>query len=65
LPEQKEICLVPESIDYPPAQCCASGKDVQRVPQNVRLAEERFVHRFDIAENRRLLYAMLLQTIPY
>jgi len=38
--------------------------DVPRVPQNVRLADGPFVHQFDIAEDRRLLYAMLLQTIP-
>ena len=36
---------------------------MQRVPQNVQPTDEPFVQRFDIAEDRRRLYAMLLHTI--
>jgi hypothetical protein len=52
-------------MDCPSDQCCASGKDVQPVPQNVQPAGEPFVQQLDIAEHRRLLYAMLLQAIHY
>jgi hypothetical protein len=38
---------------------------VQRVPQNDHLTDGLFVQQFDIAEDKRLLYAMLLQVIPY
>ena len=42
----------------------ASGKDVQGVLQNTQLADEPFVQRYNIAEDSRLLYSKLLQSIP-
>jgi len=38
---------------------------VQRVSQNDHLTDGPFVQRFDIAEDKRLISAMLLQVIPY
>jgi hypothetical protein len=38
---------------------------VQRVPQNDYLTDVPFVQQFDIAEDKRLPYVMLLQVIPY
>ena len=54
----------PVSIDCHSDQCIASGKDVQRVPQNDHLTDGPSVQQFDIAEDKRLLYAMLLQVLP-
>jgi len=38
---------------------------VQRVPQNGHLTDGPFVQQFDIAEDKRLVYAMLLQVIAW
>ncbi|HEU0291122.1 MAG TPA: hypothetical protein VFR47_00195 [Anaerolineales bacterium] len=47
------------------AKRLACPQGVQCVPQNVQPTDEPFGQRFDIAEDKRLLYAMLLQVIPY
>ena len=38
---------------------------MQRVSQNDHLTDGSFVQRFDIAEDQRLISAMLLEVIPY